>query len=128
MRRAWGRRSSQRQCSHHHCEEGGAIGEGIETDLEEWDPIEDGGERGSKGGGVKGMDFKVASKGELDGEFGKRVSMVEILVNACGAVETMDTVGRGELSIKTQRSMGTPGGRGRGREGIVNTDRLPQDG
>ena len=78
------------------CEEGGAVGED-RTEIEESDPIEDDGEKGRKGGGVEGIDFKVGSKGELDGELGKRVSVIG-KVNARGVGEMMDTGGGGGTS------------------------------
>ncbi len=73
--------------------------------MEESDPIEDDGEKGRKGGGVEGIDFKVGSKGELDGEWGKRVSVIG-KVNARGVGEMMDTVGGGGTSVETSRSAG----------------------
>lgn len=49
------------------------------------------------------MDFKVGSKGELDGEDGKRVSVIG-KVNARGVGEMMDTVGGGGgASVETSR-------------------------
>lgn len=85
------------------CEDGGAVGED-RTEIEESDPIEDDGEKGRKGGGVEGIDFKVGSKGELDGELGKRVSVIG-KVNARGVGEMMDTVGGGGTSVETSRSV-----------------------
>ena len=84
------------------CEDGGAVGE-ERTEREESDPIEDVGERGRMGGGVEGMDFKVGSKGELDGEVGKRVSVIG-KVNARGVGEMMETVGGGGASVDTSRA------------------------
>ena len=86
------------------CEDGGAVGE-ERTEIEESDPIEDDGEKGRKGGGVEGMDFNVGSKGELDGELGKRVSVIG-KVNARGVGEMMATVGGGGTSVETSRSAG----------------------
>ena len=79
------------------CEDGGAVGED-RTEIEESDPIEDVGEKGRKGGGVEGMDFKVGSKGELDGEVGKRVSLIG-KVKARGVGERMATVGVSGSSV-----------------------------
>ena len=84
------------------CEDGGAVGED-RTDIEESEPIEDVGEKGRRGGGVEGMDFKVGSKGELDGEFGKRVSWIG-KVKARGVGEMMETVGGGGASVDTSRA------------------------
>ena len=92
------------------CEDGGAVGE-ERTEIEESDPIEDVGEKGRRGGGVEGMDFKVGSKGELDGELGKRVSLIG-KVNARGVGEMMDTVGGSGASVETSRAA-----RGRTRGG-----------
>ena len=86
------------------CEDGGAVGE-ERTEREESDPIEDVGERGRMGGGVEGMDFKVGSKGELDGEVGKRVSLIG-KVKARGVGEMMDMVGGGGTSVETSRCVG----------------------
>ena len=84
------------------CEDGGAVGED-RTDIEESEPIEDVGEKGRRGGGVEGMDFKVGSKGELDGEFGKRVSLIG-KVNARGVGEMMETMGGSGASVDTSRA------------------------
>ena len=69
----------------------------------ESDPIEDVGEKGRIGGGVEGMDFKVGSKGEPDGEVGKRVSLIG-KVNARGVGEMMATVGGSGASVATSRT------------------------
>ncbi len=84
------------------CEDGGAVGED-RTDIEESEPMDDVGENDRKGGGVEGIDFKVGSKGELDGEFGKRVSWIG-KVKARGVGEMMDTVGGGGASVDTSRA------------------------
>ena len=47
----------------------------------------------------------MGSKGELDGELGKRVSVIG-KVNARGVGEMMDTVGGGGTSVETSRSVG----------------------
>ena len=61
------------------------------------------GEKGrGRGGGVH-TDFRSGSKGELDGELGKRVSVIG-KVNARGVGEMMDTVGGGGTSVETSRS------------------------
>ncbi len=83
-------------------EDGGAVGE-EKTEIEESDPIDDVGEKGRRGGGVEGMDFKVGSKGELDGEVGKRVSLIG-KVKARGVGEMMDTIGGGGASVDTSRA------------------------
>ena len=114
-------------CCDEACEEGGAVGD-ERTEIEESDPIEDVGEKGRKGGGVEGMDFKVGSKGELDGEIGKRVSWIG-KVNARGVGEMMETVGGSGASVDTSRAArgrrrddgGGGGGSGSGnREGTAN--------
>ena len=84
------------------CEDGGAVGE-ERTESVESDPIEDVGEKGRIGGGVEGMDFKVGSKGEPDGEVGKRVSLIG-KVNARGVGEMMETAGGGGASVDTSRA------------------------
>ena len=81
------------------CEDGGAVGED-RTEIEESDPIENVGEKGRGGGGVEGMDFKVGSKGEADGEEGKRVSVIG-KVKARGVGEKMATVGVSGSSVVT---------------------------
>ena len=90
------------------CEDGGAVGED-RTEREESDPIEEVGERGRMGGGVEGMDFRVGSKGELDGECGKRVSLIG-KVNARGVGEIIATVGGGGCgaSVATSRAVVEP--------------------
>lgn len=85
------------------CEDGGAVGD-ERTEKEESDPIEDSGEKDRKGsGGVEGMDFRIGSKGELDGEVGKRVSLIG-KVNARGVGEMMATVGGSGASVDTSRA------------------------
>ena len=111
------------------CEDGGAVGE-ERTEREESDPIEDVGEKGRMGGGVEGMDFKVGSKGELDGELGKRVSLIG-KVNARGVGEMMETVGGGGASVDTSRAVGARDGGAngaRGKYGAAGSARVREDG
>ena len=112
------------------CEDGGAVGD-ERTEKEESDPIEDSGEKDRKGsGGVEGMDFKVGSKGELDGELGKRVSLIG-KVNARGVGEMMETVGGGGASVDTSRAIGARDGGAngaRGEYGAAGSARVREDG
>ena len=67
------------------------------------EPMEEVGEKGrGRGGGVH-TDFRSGSKGELDGEVGKRVSLIG-KVKARGVGEMMDTVGGGGASVDTSRA------------------------
>ena len=111
------------------CEDGGAVGE-ERTEREESDPIEDVGERGRMGGGVEGMDFKVGSKGEPDGEVGKRVSLIG-KVNAHGIGQMMKTVGGGGVSADTSRAIGERNGGTNGAQdasGAASSVRAHEDG
>ena len=64
------------------------------------------------------MDFKVGSKGELDGEVGKRVSLIG-KVKARGVGEMMDTVGGGGASVDTSRAARGADARARGEYGAA---------